>query len=621
MAKIESYPLAPSPVSGNDKLIGTDTANNNATKNFTVNQLISFIGLNGGFVPYTGAIADINLGNRGIFGSVGVFSSLVQASNVNVLGGLLINSSAGTSGQVLVSQGSGNRPIWSSSVVTGAQGIQGPIGPQGPVGPVGPAGLNWRSSWVSGTSYIVDDAVGYGGASWFCILATSGTTTPDLDTTHWALLASQGAQGPAGATGAQGPTGATGATGATGPTGTQTLQQVLDFNHDLTNGNNYQGTVAGLSNTGINVNALGEGSAQNNTVNNINALGYQAALNNIGRNLNALGYQAGLGNSGVYVNAFGINSAVSNIGVSVNAFGNSAGLNNTYNSVNLFGNSSSATADNQTVFAHGSGFKARLGYGGITADRLYTFPDKSGTFAMLSDLAGGGSWSTLGNLGTNASVNFIGTTDNVDVVIKRNNAEKLKISSGNALFSTNITSIQGYSTYITAQANVGSQGISLAYDPDESTVAGILAFSGATTYSRLKADDITADRIWQMPNESGTLALESYKVYTALLSYSGSSPLTAIVLKNTIGVTINWNKVIGSALFRGTTSSGTPFTANKTFITTVSYNDSGIPYFAIANPTSFQPTVSIDIAMFLYDGTSSGVPQITNMPIEIRVYP
>jgi len=97
----------------------------------------------------------------------------------------------------------------------GSQGPQGPQGVQGntgAAGAVGPAGLNWQSAWVSGTSYVADDAVGYGGASWFCILATSGATTPDLDTTHWALLASQGANGPAGVagpTGAQGPSGTT----------------------------------------------------------------------------------------------------------------------------------------------------------------------------------------------------------------------------------------------------------------------------------------------------------------------------------------------------------------------------------------------------------------------------
>ena len=96
------------------------------------------------------------------------------------------------------------------NITQGPVGPQGNTGPTGPQGPVGPAGLNWQGTWVSGDSYVVDDAVAFGGASWFCILATSGTTTPSLDTTHWALLASQGAigpVGPAGPTGPQGPAG------------------------------------------------------------------------------------------------------------------------------------------------------------------------------------------------------------------------------------------------------------------------------------------------------------------------------------------------------------------------------------------------------------------------------
>ena len=104
----------------------------------------------------------------------------------------------------------------------GPTGSTGPQGIQGAAGPVGPAGLNWQGSWVSGTSYVADDAVGYGGASYFCILATSGTTNPSVDTTHWALLASNGAigpQGPIGATGATGTAGPTGPTGPAGPTG------------------------------------------------------------------------------------------------------------------------------------------------------------------------------------------------------------------------------------------------------------------------------------------------------------------------------------------------------------------------------------------------------------------
>ena len=86
-------------------------------------------------------------------------------------------------------------------------GAQGPQGPQGIPGAVGPAGLNWQGAWSALGTYAVDDAVGYGGASWFCInpVGPSGTT-PNLDP-NWALLAAQGATGPVGPQGPVGPSG------------------------------------------------------------------------------------------------------------------------------------------------------------------------------------------------------------------------------------------------------------------------------------------------------------------------------------------------------------------------------------------------------------------------------
>ena len=90
---------------------------------------------------------------------------------------------------------------------TGPTGPQGVQGVAGVAGTVGPAGLNWQGEWASGTSYVADDAVGYAGASWFCILATSGTIAPNLATSNWALLASQGATGQQGEQGVPGVSG------------------------------------------------------------------------------------------------------------------------------------------------------------------------------------------------------------------------------------------------------------------------------------------------------------------------------------------------------------------------------------------------------------------------------
>ena len=87
-------------------------------------------------------------------------------------------------------------------------GAQGPQGAQGVAGPVGPAGLNWQGAWSNAGIYVPDDAVGFGGASYFCLNAVGPSpSNPVIDTVNWALLASQGSPGPMGPQGIQGPAG------------------------------------------------------------------------------------------------------------------------------------------------------------------------------------------------------------------------------------------------------------------------------------------------------------------------------------------------------------------------------------------------------------------------------
>ena len=172
MAGIVAYPVVAPEV--DDLLLGTEIKEDgNLTKNFTVGSVVDLI------------------------------TSIIPAGPVGPQGPQGVQGIQGATGS------------------QGIQGVQGNTGSQGVPGPVGPAGLEWRGYWVSGTSYIADDAVGYDGASYFCILATSGTTAPDLDTTHWALLAAEGLQGPAGATGTAGVTGPAGPQGIQGVQGIQ----------------------------------------------------------------------------------------------------------------------------------------------------------------------------------------------------------------------------------------------------------------------------------------------------------------------------------------------------------------------------------------------------------------
>jgi hypothetical protein len=211
-----------------------------------------------------------------------------------------------------------------------------------------------------------------------------------------------------------------------------TLQQVLDNNHDLVDNNNFQGTGAGLNNTGNDVNAFGQSACEENTGayinafgfisgggntgnnnnffgnlsgngnegNNVNALGEVAANGNTGNSVNALGNGAGVDNTGNAVNALGQETAVENIGNDVNALGFRAGVNNTFNNVNLFGETAQADENGQTVLSKDGTIMARISTTDLTATRKYNLQDGDGTLAFLSDITGGGSG------GGGASISF-----------------------------------------------------------------------------------------------------------------------------------------------------------------------------------------------------------------------
>jgi len=73
---------------------------------------------------------------------------------------------------------------------TGATGSQGPTGPQGIQGIQGiqgVPGLIHRGAWVSGTAYLANDAVTYGGSLWRSLTSFTSTTAPPNDGANWAV--------------------------------------------------------------------------------------------------------------------------------------------------------------------------------------------------------------------------------------------------------------------------------------------------------------------------------------------------------------------------------------------------------------------------------------------------
>ena len=117
-------------------------------------------------------------------------------------------------------------PTGATGAASTVAGPTGPAGANGAVGPTGATGLTWRGVWSSSIDYVLNNAVSYGGASWFAQADPLLADIPRTASVYWVPLAVQGATGATGATGPTGPTGAastvagpTGPTGATGPTG------------------------------------------------------------------------------------------------------------------------------------------------------------------------------------------------------------------------------------------------------------------------------------------------------------------------------------------------------------------------------------------------------------------
>jgi hypothetical protein len=236
-------------------------------------------------------------------------------------------------------------------VTPGPAGPQGVAGPAGVPGPVGPAGLNWQGTWVSGASYVLDDAVGYAGASYFCIAPTSGTTAPNLATANWALLASQGAIGP------QGPQGPT---GAQGPSGNPI--SFLEYNlTDKTVWNNGQGNIT--SNTSFGSEAL-----KANTIGGGNTSIGEASLraNTSGSN------NTGVGSGALLLNTTG--SSNTSLGVSA-LESNTTGNNNV--SIGVASLQNGITATDNTAIGAAAGFSITTGagntaIGGLSLGNLQT---------------------------------------------------------------------------------------------------------------------------------------------------------------------------------------------------------------------------------------------------------
>jgi len=272
MAKISRYVINTVPTVS-DMLIGTDVNSADETKNFLVGDLLALIpnatGPTGPAGPQGIQGATGPTGPQGVTGLQGAQGPIGPAGSQGIQGPQGVTGLQGPQGLAGPAGPQGVQGLTGPIGVTGPQGptgiqgvigVTGPTGPQGPAGatgaastvvgatgpagPIGvtgpqgiqgitgaisPAGLTWQGTWNPLSTYAMDDAVGFGGASYFCISTVGpSASNPVSDPAHWSLLANQGPAGPQGPIGLTGPAstvaGLQGPIGATGPPGGQGIQ-------------------------------------------------------------------------------------------------------------------------------------------------------------------------------------------------------------------------------------------------------------------------------------------------------------------------------------------------------------------------------------------------------------
>lgn len=178
-------------------------------------------------------------------------------------------------------------------------------------------------------------------------------------------------------------------------------------------------------------------------------------------------------------------------------------------------------------------------------------------------------------------------------------------------------------------SNTNSRSWRVANDYDSFGDFAIIQSTTRTGTTYLKKLGISETGVIGIPNLSGTgsrvvvadangnLSATStdtrpYKVYTALVSQTGTSAPTSIVLENTLGVTLTWNRS-STGLYIGTATAG--FSVNKTFVNATL--DAGHPAHKVSGNGVDGNTMQLSTT----DGTGTLTDgALAKASVEIRVY-
>jgi hypothetical protein len=350
--------------------------------------------------------------------------------------------------------------------------------------------------------------------------------------------------------------------------------------------------------------AVGVEALNNNTtgVNNTAIGGYDTLLNNTTGSSNvAVGYatmytnsigddNTAIGGDALYLNTTGsLNTAV----------GRMAGDQNTTGSYNTFigfqAGRGLTTGSSNTIIG------SRIGGLSPTLTNNIILANGTGEIKAQND---GTNWSLKGDINTDSNVLLNSTTGNKKVSFNSNGINKgllgLDPSVGGG--SENNLSLYSRSGDLLFWANgvvkskISSTGLQ---------VTGNGNFSGTVT-----ASPATVSTELATLGQVNAASSRPYKVYTALLTQSGTNAPTATVLENTLGGTIVWSRT-STGVYLGTLSGA--FLLNKVTV----FNTNGTFQQSFQGGRSSDNAVGVNTTTFsgaLTDGLLNG------NSIEIRVY-
>jgi len=218
--------------------------------------------------------------------------------------------------------------------------------------------------------------------------------------------------------------------------------------------------------------------------------------------------------------------------------------------------------------------------------------------------------------------------------------ETLYVSGDNgngiqAYISGGGTAIQGYSAgwtggiltsassgaYGGIAQNVGGGSAFRASNSSGTSNIADFVFNGTTVANVNYQGNVTGAKLIttgglasQYVKGDGTLSA-GYKVYTALLTQTGTAAPTAIVLENTLGGTVLWTRAT-NGVYVGTLSSA--FTTNKTVVFCTKDTTSPTGTAGVMIRASWGSASTVGISVLNNVGGIDG--QLANTSIEIRVY-